>query len=241
MADNVAITAGAGTSIATDDITGAHYQKVKIALGQDGTLDGLLDPGQTTLANSLPVAIASDQTAIPVTDNSGSLTIDGSVALTATEVHVGEVGGNSDIVDVTLSLDTSAYSNGDVLAETQAVASAVRVAAGKAVLHSIVLNDKDDQGAALDLVFLRTNVSLGTKNAAPSITDANADEILGIVSVISTDWIDLGGCKIATLRNVGLLLEAGAAATSIFIAAITRGAPTHTASGITLRLGLLRD
>jgi hypothetical protein len=37
MADNVAITAGAGTTVATDDVTdagGAHYQKIKIA---DGT------------------------------------------------------------------------------------------------------------------------------------------------------------------------------------------------------------
>jgi len=36
MADNVPITAGSGTTIATDDVTdagGAHYQKIKIADG----------------------------------------------------------------------------------------------------------------------------------------------------------------------------------------------------------------
>lgn len=32
--------------------------------------------GQATMANSLPVALASDQTALPITDNSGSLTIE---------------------------------------------------------------------------------------------------------------------------------------------------------------------
>ena len=36
MADDVAITAGAGTNIATDDISGSHYQRVKIS---DGTAD----------------------------------------------------------------------------------------------------------------------------------------------------------------------------------------------------------
>jgi hypothetical protein len=36
MADNVAITAGAGTSIATDDIGGVQYQRVKITQGADG-------------------------------------------------------------------------------------------------------------------------------------------------------------------------------------------------------------
>ena len=36
MADNVAITAGSGTTIATDDIAGVHYQYVKLV---SGTLD----------------------------------------------------------------------------------------------------------------------------------------------------------------------------------------------------------
>lgn len=37
MADNVAITAGSGTTIATDDVGGTHFQRVKLV---DGTLDG---------------------------------------------------------------------------------------------------------------------------------------------------------------------------------------------------------
>lgn len=36
MADNVAITAGVGTSIASDDISSVHYQRVKLSLGADG-------------------------------------------------------------------------------------------------------------------------------------------------------------------------------------------------------------
>lgn len=50
MADNVAITAGAGTSIATDDIGGAQYQRVKVTWGQDGTAN------DTSSAAPLPVA-----------------------------------------------------------------------------------------------------------------------------------------------------------------------------------------
>jgi hypothetical protein len=38
--------------------------------------------GQATSANSAPVVIASDQTAIPISDNAGSLTVDGTVAAT---------------------------------------------------------------------------------------------------------------------------------------------------------------
>jgi len=150
--------------------------------------------------------------------------------------------GNSGAVAVTLSLDTSAYGAGDLLADTQEVANAMRVAAGTGGIHSIVLNDKDDQGAELYLVFLSANVSLGTENSAPSITDANADSILGIVPVYTSDWVDLGGCRIATLTNVGLVVKAATGSTSLYIAAVNgAGTPTYSAAGITMRLGLWRD
>lgn len=35
MANNVAVTAGAGTTVATDDVSGVHYQVVKLALGDE--------------------------------------------------------------------------------------------------------------------------------------------------------------------------------------------------------------
>ena len=41
MADNVAITAGAGTNVATDDIGGVHHQRMKVSLGADGTANDL--------------------------------------------------------------------------------------------------------------------------------------------------------------------------------------------------------
>lgn len=47
-----------------------------------GDITGVV--GQTTMANSLPVTIASNQTGIPVTDNGGSLTVDGSVTVSGT-------------------------------------------------------------------------------------------------------------------------------------------------------------
>ena len=40
--------------------------------------------GQATMANSAPVVIASNQTAIPITDNSSSITVDGSVTVSGT-------------------------------------------------------------------------------------------------------------------------------------------------------------
>jgi hypothetical protein len=58
-----------------------------------GDITGIV--GQTTMANSLPVTIASNQTGVPVTDNGGSLTVDGTVtigtALPAGTNNIGDV------------------------------------------------------------------------------------------------------------------------------------------------------
>ena len=64
---------------------GGTYYNVKVnpsgsLITAIGDITGIV--GQNTMANSLPVAIASDQTAIPVTDNGGSITVDGTVAAT---------------------------------------------------------------------------------------------------------------------------------------------------------------
>lgn len=37
MADNLTVTPGSGASVATDDIGGQHFQRMKVALGLDGT------------------------------------------------------------------------------------------------------------------------------------------------------------------------------------------------------------
>lgn len=58
--------------------------------------------GQTTMANSMPVAIASDQTVIPINDNGGSLTVDGTVAATQSGTW------NINNVSGTVSLPTGA-------------------------------------------------------------------------------------------------------------------------------------
>ena len=83
MADNVAITAGSGTNIATDDVAGTHYQRMKLV---DGTLDSTtaIASGGGVEAAALRVTVASDSTGVlSVDDNGGSLTVDGTVTANA--------------------------------------------------------------------------------------------------------------------------------------------------------------
>lgn len=146
---------------------------------------------------------------------------------------------SQNVIDVTLSLDTGQYASGDTLAETQTVASVFRVNGGRAVLDSLTVIDVSDQGAAFDVFFFGASVAFGTENEAPSITDANALYCLGYVPVATADYKDVGGAKVATVRNVGLVLENGDDSKSIYVSAMNgSGTPTYSATGLTLRLGL---
>lgn len=143
------------------------------------------------------------------------------------------------LVDVTLSLDTSAYASGDLLADTQVVASAIKLTDGKARLQSVLLIDEDDQGAALDLYFLSANNTLGTENVAPSISDANARDILCRVPIATGDYYDLGGVRVADVHGLNRIIKAASGTTSIYVAAVNgAGSPTYTASGLRLRIGI---
>lgn len=140
----------------------------------------------------------------------------------------------STVVTLTFTLDASgAYAAGDLLADRQVLAGVLPRNGGSAVLQSLTLNDKDDNtAAAMSVVFLDADVSLGTENSAPTITDANADNILGIVPIASGDWADLGGCKVATKTGIGLLVKGATGTTNVYVALITAGSPTQSASGI---------
>lgn len=63
MADNVPITAGAGTTIATDDIAGVHYQIVKVAHGalDAATIVSSTNPLPVTASSTTPVTIVGVQ------------------------------------------------------------------------------------------------------------------------------------------------------------------------------------
>jgi hypothetical protein len=217
-----------------------------------GATEAKQDDAIALLGGGLPAALtASGNVKVAILESTGGGLTDTELRASAVPVSlaslpalaagtnvIGKVRGTSDLIDVTLSLDTSAYASGDVLAATQEVANAVAANGGKAVLHSVTVLDKDDQGQALDLVFLRTNVSLGTENAAVSITDADAEEILGVVQVTAGDYLDFGANRVATMPSVGLVLEAGAASTSLYLAAVSKGTGTYSASGIVVKLGL---
>lgn len=142
--------------------------------------------------------------------------------------------------ELTLSLDTDAYADGDVLAASQELENVAALEAGCGVIQSVLVLDGDDQGEALDLVFFTADVSLGTENSAVSISDANAAYIVGVVEVGAGDYVDLVNSQLAHLENLGIGFQTAAGETSLWVGAVSRGTGTYTASGIKLKISVLQ-
>lgn len=132
-------------------------------------------------------------------------------------------------VEANLVIDTSAYADGDVLSDRVAFALADYLpSTGKLrgeIVGAVVL-DKDDEGGLLNLVFLDADVALGTINAAPSITDTDAERVLAVVPVTSYD--DLGGCRVARPSFDPIPFELSTV--NLYVAAISKDTKTYTAA-----------
>jgi hypothetical protein len=236
MADNVAITAGAGTTVATDDVAGVHYQKVKVAVGaadaatlisagagaaDAGTIRVTMDTGQVAslgqaaMAASMPVVVASDQSRLPV-------------ATPITEKFV------------TLTVDTGAFVAHDVMATTQAVDAFFRATDGSAIIHSVTVVDIEDQTPYdFDIIFMATSTSIGTENSAISISAANA--ALGgakTVTFSSTDAKDWINSRVYGRHGMNIPVKAISGTDDLGIAMVCRsGTPTHAGGNITCVIG----
>lgn len=157
-----------------------------------------------------------------------------SVGLAAGENHIGGAGTPGAVVSVTLSLFAEACEAGDLIAETQAVAAALRANGGTAILQDVVVIDEDDNGAAFDIYILGATGTFGTEGVAAAPSDAVCRNIQAIIPIATADYKDLGGAKIANVA-CGKLVKAESDSTSLFVAVVNgAGTPTYTASGVRL-------
>lgn len=211
-----------------------------------GTLAGAVDTEvQVDVVGALPagdnnignVDIAS---ALPAgANNIGDVDV---ASIAAGENVIGLVGASDIVVTITPTLAAEAHSAGDLLFDSTEIANAVRVAAGTAIVQSITVVDKGDQKPEINLLFANAATDFGTLGAAPDPDDTEAATVIGVVNVPSGDYVDLGGASVATVSNVGLLLKAGAATTSLYLAGIAVGTPTPAStSDLVISIGLLRS
>ncbi len=87
MADNVAITAGSGTTVAADDVGGVLHQRVKLSLGADGTAVDAVAGAGVVGTGVQRVTIATDDSLLTaiIAPSTGTQSI---VASSATDVTI---------------------------------------------------------------------------------------------------------------------------------------------------------
>jgi hypothetical protein len=145
------------------------------------------------------------------------------------------------VVSVTPTLDTAIYAADDLLFNPATISSAAFQAGGVSRLESILMLDEDDQGIAMDLLFLDANTSLGTFNTAFAASDTLARAIVGRVNIATGDYVDCGGFRVAQKANLDIIVQQAASTAALYVAGITRaGTPTYTASGLKFKFGFSR-
>lgn len=107
MADNVLIDPGATTAIATDDVGGAHYQRVKLVTGEDGSAEPLGDTdkgaSRALWVDPRPSIVRLSQT--PVVSNGAVYAAKDAVGGLLTFAGAARVAGGSILVDAVQVVD----------------------------------------------------------------------------------------------------------------------------------------
>jgi hypothetical protein len=229
MSDNIQVTAGSGTTIAADDISGVLHQRVKLTWGVDGSATD-----------------ASATNPLPVTPY-------------ASENHLGEVGGRTIIISasITRPADTTAYASGDAVADSTSSPSvltfsrAARINQGSCVIIGAVLVDSANQTTKgdFDLFIFDTTYTANNDNASFAPTDAEMETCLGTIRFSSGNFI-VGNaasgasgnalCPGTMTDNIGF--KCGSGSTSLFGRLVARSAYTPVyAEKFMIRLRILQD
>ena len=151
------------------------------------------------------------------------------------------------VFDVTLTCVTTAYTDGDLLFDSTEVPHFFRDYTHYAYITGVQLLDVDDQGLALDLLLFDTEVDAGTVDDASNITDASALSQLGWIDINASDYVDWGGHRTATIKHTdtGMYvpgwIKSASGGTSLYIAGITRGAPTYGGGSLKLKISVMYD
>ena len=215
-----------GQTAAVDTIDGKEFQVIKLGLGADGVLDTLVDSGQQTMANSLPVVLSSNHSDLKVTLDNEAVVLGAGVAeigkLAAGVAEIGNV-KNSGTFATQATLQTGAATIGKLASNSGVDIGDVTIngplgggAEAGAVLVTVA-NDStgvlsvDDNGGSLTVDNAALSVTGGgTEASALRVTIANNS-----TGVLSID--DNGGSLTVDSGATFTVQEDGAALTALQI------------------------
>lgn len=212
MADNVAITAGSGTTVATDELTinavAAQVQRVKNVLGADGTYTA---------------------------DQAGRV-VSGSDGAAYTDPRPKKVR-----LSVTPTISAAGiYAAKDAVGALMTFANAARFSGGSIVIEAVQVADKDQELADLELLLFDRSITAPTDNAVFDPTDTESTQCIGSVYISRGFYADLNDNSVAAINDVGL--SAVLNGTDLYGVLVARSTPTYTATtDLTVTLTIRQD
>jgi hypothetical protein len=252
MADNVTLP-GTGEVVATDDAgAGGHIQIIKLAISADGSVtvipadatNGLdvdvtrVIPGTTAtaLGKAEDAAHADGDTGVLILGvrNHGGTGADGDYsAMSVTATGELRVFAHRDLLRIAVGVtgvttSVTAYGAGDQVGTQISLANAARASGGTGVIVGVELVDQSDIIGAYDVVFTRASITPAADNAAFSISDANALEVVGIAQLAGS--FDIGNNRIAQAYNLSIPYDCSGG-TTLYANLITRVGHTFFTAG----------
>ena len=157
---------------------------------------------------------------------------------------MGKQHGYTQMRDLELSVDTSAYAADDMIGDAEVQLENILNEGTGIVLQSIAVHDRDSQEAGITLLFFAKEPSNTTfsDNGALDMDDADMVHFVGHVSIESGDYKTLTGSasSVATLKNIGLSMEL--LNKSLWVVPVCDGTPTWTnAANLIIRLVFWQD
>jgi hypothetical protein len=224
MPDNVAITQGTGTTVSTEEITTLNGSAVSAQHAQR-----VIPAIRTADGTAVDVTSAAP---MPISDAGGSITVDGTLALTG-EAHMGQMGGHTVVIQPTIVLSPSpAYSAGDTLMGEITLTNAMRITDGSGILTDIVMTDADAEGPALQILLFNSNpASTSIANAAFAWGSGDLARLAGIIEIAAVDWLTIAGEKVVHKRGLTVGVKASGSTTNLYAhILVASGSPQYTSS-----------
>lgn len=199
MADNVTIPAtGSGTAtpvVATDDVGGVHFQKIKINVGGNGVDTDL------SATNPLPVSVGA------------TLVTPFELSLTVTRPNDTTTYASGDSIADSTSAPTAFTISGFG-----------RVNGGGGVIQHVILTDSLAPAlkAQLELWIFRSSYTNNNDNAAIAFSDADNDKVIAVIPLGGSPSV--GGANCMYEAEVFKPYVTGGASTSLWFALVVRNA-----------------
>lgn len=128
------------------------------------------------------------------------------------------------------TVSTSVYGAKDAVGGLLTFASAARIANGKGIVNSLTIIDDDNEAAGLELWLYDRVFTATADQAAFDPTDADNENLVGVVPVSTADYYAAADNAVACVRGIGLEYACASAGTTLYGQLKCTGTPTYTAT-----------